>query len=145
MMMSFNHNCKVRSLEAAGSETDKSASQAEATLQLCLAHSFFAKARGLIGVTRLDPATGLWLPSCNNIHMWFMSLSLDVLFFRRDSVSSKGISSGLTTGVITSIREGVKPWTLLPLMDGRATDTIELGSGTVARLGIRSGDTLCIS
>jgi uncharacterized membrane protein (UPF0127 family) len=46
---------------------------------------------------------------------------------------------------VTRTFERAQPWRLLPIRDGRATETVELPVGTVERCDIRVGDELCIS
>ena len=59
------------------------------------------------------------------------------------------ISSTLTASggnyKVTRVFETAKPWKLLPIRDGKATETVELPVGTIARCDIRVGDELCIS
>jgi uncharacterized membrane protein (UPF0127 family) len=104
-----------------------------------VANRFFSRFKGLIGTSRLEPGEGLLLSPCNDIHMWFMSIPIDVVFVRRES-GPQG-----STHRVTSVHEGLKPWKLLPVRDGRAQETIELPAGTIARHSIAAGDALCIS
>lgn len=101
-----------------------------------VAERFFERLRGLIGTKQMDPGSGMLFPRCNDIHMWFMSIPIDVVFLRRESPSCWRI---------TSVHEGVRPWRLLPLRDGRASETLELPEGTVGRCEIAAGDEVCIS
>ena len=70
--------------------------------------------------------------------MYFMSMPIDVVFLRVD-YAREGERK-----VVTSAHGNVRPWKLLPLGDGSAHETLELPSGSVARLGIAPGDELCI-
>lgn len=107
----------------------------------CLvANRFFDRLRGLIGKTALAPGEAMLFPKCNDIHMWFMSMPIDVVFVR---VSRS--QDGTTVYRVSSAHENVRPWKPLPLRDGKASDTLELAAGTVRRLGISAGDELCIS
>ena len=107
----------------------------------CLvAESFWARAKGLIGRRHLEPGEGLLIPRCNDIHMWMMSVPIDVVFLRKEKRTDGGISH-----VVASVREGLRPWKLLPVRDGSAEDTLELPAGTVGRLGLRPGDELSCS
>jgi uncharacterized protein len=101
-----------------------------------VAESFFDRLRGLIGRRSLVDGQGLLLPRCNDIHMWFMSIPIDVVFVRKENE---------TTFVVSSTRENARPWKILPLRDGRASETLELPVGTIAKHAIRAGDRLCIS
>ena len=100
----------------------------------CLvAESFFLRPRSWIGKTHAAPGVGLVFPNCPSIHMWFMSIPIDVVFLRVERDRK----------VVTSVRS-VRPWKLLPLSDGRAHETLELPVGSIERLGISVGDELCI-
>ena len=96
--------------------------------------------RGLIGRTHLALGEGMLFPRCNNIHTWFMRRSIDVVF-----VHAKKYGGGESIWVVSSVRECVSPWRVLPLMDGDSTETLELPEGTVRRCVINVGDELCIS
>ncbi len=105
-----------------------------------VAKCFFDRLKGLIGRTSLREGEGMWFPRCNDIHMWFMSVSIDVVFARRERSSS-----GALKWVVTSAHSDVRPWKVLPLRDRKATDTFELPVGTLERCSIRDGDELCIN
>ena len=100
-----------------------------------VAESFFTRLRGLIGTRSLATGQGVFFPRNNSIHMWFMSIPIDVIFVKRLSEN---------TVRVTSVHENLRPWKWLPVMDGKATDTLELPVGTIARLRIDEGDQLCI-
>ncbi len=104
--------------------------------QCCVAESFFDRLRGLIGKKVLNEGQGLLLSPCNDIHMWMMSIPIDVVFLKRREGN---------TFLVTSIRENLKPWRLLPVRDGKATDTLELPIGTLTRCELKPGDELCIN
>jgi uncharacterized membrane protein (UPF0127 family) len=104
----------------------------------CLvAESFLDRLRGLIGRKNLEPGEGLLLPRCNDIHMWFMSMPIDVVFIRNDRRPD-----GHVAHVVASVRERLKPWKLFPVRDWTAEDTLELPAGTVGRIGLKAGDEL---
>jgi uncharacterized membrane protein (UPF0127 family) len=105
-----------------------------------VADRFFSRLRGLIGRRDFADGEGIFFPRCNDIHMWFMSIPIDVIFVRTEH----GARGELVRRVI-STRESLRPWRVLPARDGRATDTIELPQGTIKRLGVEPGDELCIS
>lgn len=107
--------------------------------QCFVAMRFFDRLRGLIGKRALGPGEAMLFPSCNDIHMWFMSIPIDVVFLRK-----VGEDSGTLRFEVRSVRERVKPWRVLPLRDGKASETLELASGSVQRFEIREGDVLCI-
>lgn len=95
-----------------------------------VAERFFDRLKGLIGRTSIEVGEGMLFPFCNDIHMWFMKIPIDVVFLKKN--------------VVTSVREKVRPWRLLPLRDGKASETLELPIGTVVRCEIRPGDEVCI-
>ncbi len=105
-----------------------------------VADRFLERLRGLIGCQEFAPGMGMLFPRCNDIHMWFMSIPIDVVFLRRESGPN-----GARTFAVSSVRENARPWSLLPFMDFRASDTLELPAGTVRRCSIQVGDLLCIS
>jgi uncharacterized membrane protein (UPF0127 family) len=105
-----------------------------------VAESFLDRLRGLIGKSGLEPGFGMLFPRCNDIHMWFMRIPIDVVFARTE----KSVNGGRILRV-TRVCESVKPWKLLPLRDGRASETLELPVGTIQRCDIRVGDELCLS
>jgi uncharacterized membrane protein (UPF0127 family) len=108
--------------------------------KLIVAECFFDRLRGLIGRSVFADGEGLLLPRCNDIHMWFMSIPIDVVFLRK-----KKLPDGATSYTVTSTRENLRPWRVLPLRDGRASETLELPIGTIAKHAIVAGDELCIS
>jgi uncharacterized protein len=124
-MLTGNRSIKVLSLTNQALIADK-----------CIeANSFLTRLQGLIGRKSFKAGEGMLFPKCNDIHMWFMSVSLDVLFLKRDR--------DLHYRVV-SVRAGVRPWRLLPLHNWKASDTLELPVGTIERCGIKEGDRLCI-
>ncbi len=102
-----------------------------------MAISYFERLRGLIGRSELPQGEAMFFPRCNDIHMWFMRIPIDVVFVAKQDVSQKYR--------VTRVFETAKPWKLLPIRDGKATETLELPVGTIARCDIRVGDELCIS
>jgi uncharacterized protein len=105
-----------------------------------VAESFIDRLRGLIGRTGLEPGEGMLFPRCNDIHMWFMSIPIDVVFLRE-----RRLADGSVSWQVTSAHEDVRPWKPLPLRDGEASETLELPAGTIRRCGIAAGDEVCIS
>ena len=95
-----------------------------------IAESYFSRLRGWIGKTHAVSGEGIFFPKCMSIHMWFMSLPIDVVFLDERKV-------------VTSVRANVRPWKLLPVSDRRAFDTLELPAGSIERIGIVVGDELC--
>lgn len=104
-----------------------------------VAESFMSRLKGLLGRKTLEEGEGLFISPCNDIHMWFMSIPIDVVFIVLDRVES-----GHDYFRVTSVHPEVRPWRFLPLWDHRATDTLELPVGTIQRCGLATGDILCI-
>ena len=108
----------------------------EILLDDCLfACSFWSRTRGYIGKKEISTDEGIFFVSCNSVHMWFMSASLDLIFLRK-------------TGdryLVSSYVENVKPWAILPLSDFKASETLEVASGLIRAKKIRQGDELCIA
>jgi uncharacterized membrane protein (UPF0127 family) len=105
-----------------------------------VAECFLSRLKGLIGRSELARGEGLLLPRCNNVHMWFMSIAIDVVFLRK-----KEIRNGVTVYEISSVRERVRPWKLLPVGDFKASETLELPAGVVRERALSPGDELCIA
>lgn len=98
-----------------------------------VAEHFLDRLRGLIGKKGMSLGSGMLFPKNNSIHMWFMNIPIDVVFFSR------------TDFRVTSVHRKVRPWKLSPLWDLRATDTLELPVGTIDAHKIRIGDELCLN
>jgi len=105
-----------------------------------VAESFLDRLRGLIGKSRLEPGYGMLFPRCNDIHMWFMRIPIDVVFMRMEKSAS-----GESLLRVTRVFESAKPWRPLPIRDGQASETLELPVGTIQRCDIQVGDALCIN
>lgn len=103
-----------------------------------LAESFGSRLVGLMGRKVFEDGEGLWFPRCNNIHMWFMRIPIDVVFVR----ALAGTHGRYT---VTSLRSRVRPWRVLPIADFRADDTLELPVGTIERTQLSQGDELCFA
>jgi hypothetical protein len=81
---------------------------------------------GLLGRAGLEAGTGMVLKPCNMIHTWFMRFPIDVLFVSDD-------------GMIVRAIEALRPFRMA-WGGRRASQTIELPVGTLARAGVRSGE-----
>ncbi len=107
----------------------------------CLvAECFLDRLKGLIGRSVFEPGDGMLFPKCNDIHMWFMKIPIDVLFLR--PVKTDGES---TVWKVSSMHENVRPWKPIPLVDWRASETLELPAGSVRTHAISAGDEICIN
>lgn len=100
--------------------------------QCAEAKKFFERFKGYIGRRSIANNEGLWFPKCNSVHMWWMMVSIDVVFLKK---TSDGY-------IVSSTRENIRPWKFWPVSDFSASDTLELAAGTIARSNIKKGDTL---
>ena len=91
------------------------------------ANNFFARLKGLIG-RKLNDSTGILLTPCNQVHTFFMSESIDVIF-----ISSKN--------QVIHIEEQMPPSKFGKRMKG-AKRVLELKGGISKQLNINIGDTL---
>lgn len=92
--------------------------------------TMFERMRGLLGAAVLKPNTGLWISSCNSIHSFFMSFSIDVLYLDKNNT-------------VVRVIEDMQPWRVNACWPARSV--IELRQGQVAALGIQTGDNVnCI-
>ncbi len=100
-----------------------------------VADDFLTRLRGLIGTKNLKPGEGLLFPRCNSVHMWMMSIPIDVLFLKKED----------RTWTILSLHAGLKPWKLLPVSCFKADDALELPHGSIERLHLKKGEVLCFA
>lgn len=107
-----------------------------------VAESFWSRFVGLMGKSGLKTGEGLWLRPCNSIHMGFMRFPIDVVFICKDG---RAEGEAIESYRVTSVRENVRPWALLPISDWKAQDVLELPAGSIAKASITVGDQLCIS
>lgn len=94
---------------------------------IAVANTFKTRLRGLIGTQKLDES-GLFIPRCNWIHTFFMSISIDVLYLDG-------------RGVIRKIDSHLSPWRL-PVPVFSATDVVELPAGFAQQKNLKVGDHL---
>jgi hypothetical protein len=101
-----------------------------------VAASLWAKFMGLMGRRHLPAGDGLFLPSSNGIHMFFMRVPIDAVFVSRaDPDGSRRV---------LSVHPGLRPWTgLVPLVRG-ADGCLEVPAGTVDASGTIVGDVVRI-
>lgn len=96
-----------------------------------MANRFLSRLVGWIGRRQVAAGEGLLIERCNNIHMWMMSIPIDVAFLSNDYVIVKTVP-------------GLKPWKFLPVHCREAKHTLELPVGTVEQFNLRPGEVLCI-
>jgi uncharacterized membrane protein (UPF0127 family) len=101
-----------------------------------VASSLLGKFMGLMGRRHLPAGDGLFLPSSNGIHMFFMRIPIDAVFVgRTDPGGSRRV---------LSVHRNLRPWTgLVPLVRG-ADGCLELPAGTVDASGTIVGDAVRI-
>lgn len=96
-----------------------------------LADSFWRRGKGLIGRKSLPNGYGLVIRPCGSIHMFFMSVPLDVLHLDRE-------------GRVVKILHGIKPWRFGPIVP-KSKWVVELPVGAVARSGTQVGDVIALA
>lgn len=100
-----------------------------------VADTFLTRLVGLIGKRAFESGEGLLFPKNNSIHMWMMSISIDVLFLKKTTSDWE----------IAAVYENLKPWKALPVGCWGADDALELPVGTVSKLQLKKGEVLCIA
>lgn len=110
--------------------------------QCHVAESFLRRLVGLLGRERLAPGEGMLLRECNSVHMWFMRFPIDVVFLRSEKRAGRANEE---VWIVSSIRERLMPWRLMPVMDAQASHALELPAGTARAKGLTAGDQLCSS
>ena len=106
---------------------------------LNFANTYFSRLRGLIGVKKFEFGQGLLFPACNNIHMWMMSIPIDVVFLKVNPMADS------KEWRVLSVYSQLKPWKLLPVSEFQADDVLELPAGLVKSISLKSGEVLCIA
>ena len=93
-----------------------------------LRDGYLGRLRGLLGRRSLAPGDGIVISPCSSVHMFFMLLSLDVVYLDRDRRVVKTVSR-------------LRPFAVS--LGGRgARITLELPTGTIASSGTQTGDTI---
>lgn len=101
-----------------------------------VAASLWRKFMGLMGRTQLPAGTGLFLPSSNGIHMFFMRIPIDAVFVGRAGPDG--------ARRVVSVHRRLRPWTgLVPLVRG-ADGCLELPVGTIDASATAVGDAVHI-
>ena len=94
--------------------------------QVEVAASFVERGKGLIGRRHLPPGFALAIMPCNGIHMFFMSIAIDVAHVDRD-------------GRVIRILHAIQPGRPGPIVLKSAW-VIELPAGTADATGLQVGD-----
>lgn len=96
-------------------------------LQVRVAASFAARARGLMLSAALAPGHGLLLQPCSAVHTLFVLNPLDVAFLDRDEY-------------VVGWRWRLPPWRCAVCID--AAGVLELAAGSLEAAGVRLGERL---
>lgn len=96
--------------------------------QIILANNPWLRLKGLLGFHQLPESYGLWLTPCNSIHMFFMSIALDVVFLDKDLF-------------VIEILEDFRPWHVSKIYP-KAKHVLELPVGVVQHTKTSIGDQL---
>jgi uncharacterized membrane protein (UPF0127 family) len=99
-----------------------------------VADHYWSRLKGLIGRTEFHEGEALLLPRCNSIHMWMMQIPIDAVFLKKTDQE----------WMVMSLHADLKPWKPLPVGNLKADDVLELPAGSIERLGMKSGEVLCI-
>ena len=96
--------------------------------QVRTADSFLTRLVGLLDKKEIFPGEALVITQCQQIHMFFMKFSLDVVFVDRSDV-------------VVGLVENIKPFAMSPifLQSHRA---IELPAGAISKSRTSLGDTI---
>lgn len=96
------------------------------------AGSFWRRFRGLMGVRELKVGEGILLHPCSSIHMFFMSIPIDVIALKQSDNESYET---------TEVLQNVHPWQWIRPFS-HTSHVLELAAGTA--IGIKQGDMMYI-
>lgn len=100
-----------------------------AGVRVGLADRWHQRARGLLGVSRLDDPAGLWITPCNSVHMLGMRIPLDVAFVDR-------------SGRILKLVPRLAPWRFAACFGAHAA--VELRAGLLEQFALRVDQRLSL-
>src|SRR2546428_4513407 len=98
--------------------------------RLRLAHTPWARLRGLLGTKGLNPGEGLWLRPCRQIHMFGMRYAVDAVFLDARQRVVRALPDFAPGRVSPHVRD--------------AESVLELPAGTVERAGLAEGTQVVI-
>lgn len=98
--------------------------------QVYLAANFFCRLRGLLFRKELKEGEGLLLVPCRQVHTFFMSFNIDVLFLNEE-------------GLIIEIWPEMAPGKVSPLVQN-AYQVLELPAGTAKERNLQKGERLFV-
>ena len=93
-----------------------------------VAGSFMTRLIGLLGKKTLAPGEGLLLTPCRQIHTWFMSFEIDVVFLDNN-------------GQIMASIAGMKPGLASPRVKN-CCRVLEMAAGSIAKHNLHIGTVL---
>ena len=91
--------------------------------------SSFARTRGLLGRSGLEPGSGMLIDAAPSVHMFFMRFPIDVVFLDRD-------------WTVVRVVHALKPWRVAGAR--RAVAALELPAGAAREAGLQEGDVLVL-
>ena len=91
--------------------------------------SSFARMRGLLGRSGLEPGGGMLIDAAPSVMTFFMRFPIDVVFLDRDRK-------------VVGVRHALRPWRVAGAR--RAVAALELPAGTAAGAGIEEGAVLVV-
>ena len=94
-----------------------------------VADNYFLRLRGLIGRSAREIG-GLLICPCNQVHTWFMSEPIDIVYLDR-------------SGIILRIDRDIPAWKMLRA-ERKARKVLELPAGMTNELGLDCGTELCL-
>jgi len=95
---------------------------------ITIATSFFQRAKGLLGCSKLKDTEGIYIPNCRSIHMFFMMFSIDAIFVDREMK-------------ITKIIQNLKPF-MIGFGTLKSKGVIELSNGFLRTNSCNIGDKI---
>ena len=104
--------------------------QKELFSNLLIADSFSIRAKGLVGKKSMNSSDAVYFPRCNWIHMFFMSMPIDVAYVDKKMK-------------VIKLQPHLKPWRW-PAPVFKAHSVIEFAAGTINQDFIEVGDTLYV-
>jgi uncharacterized membrane protein (UPF0127 family) len=91
--------------------------------------SSFARMRGLLGRSGLEPGSGMLIDAAPSVMTFFMRFPIDVVFLDRD-------------WMVVRVVHALKPWRVAGAR--RAVAALELPAGAAAEAGLQEGDVLAL-
>ena len=92
-----------------------------------MAESMWARTRGLLGRSGLEPDSGMLIDHAGSVHMFFMRFPIDVVFLARDRT-------------VVGVKHRLRPWGVAAAR--HAVAALELPAGRAAEAGVEKGDRL---